>query len=93
MPKYNVSIPRPSAKRMEGLGKVIVYFDHGWDGATQEQYPIEKDVATFEFKVPDGYEWARNTSVIDGCSFRVEIRYVNLTGSRTEVKELVPQKM
>jgi hypothetical protein len=93
MAKYSVTIPSPSAKRMAGRGKVIVRLNHGCDYGSFETYPVPADLGVFEFTVGDEYEWLYSSNVKDGISFSVECVYTNSTGTRTEVKQLVPEKI
>lgn len=93
MAKYLVAIPKPSAKRMAAFGKIIVRLHDGFDGDKLISYDYEKSATTFEFEVPDKYEWYRSTSVVDGWSFSVSCEYTNSTETRKETKELVPQRI
>lgn len=99
--RYRVMIPKPSAKRMAGNGKLYVWYHHGWtgdalvtyDGFERDEHLLDEGTYQFEFEVPDQYEWVGSTNIIDGWSFSVEVEYSNTTGSRTESKKLVPEKI
>jgi hypothetical protein len=85
---------------MAEFGKVIVRLHHGWeddtlvsyDGPTLNEHKIPEGAATFEFDVPDKYEWIHSTSICDDWCFEVCCEYTNSTGSRKETRQLVPQK-
>ena len=91
--KYAVSIPRPSANRMKGTGKIYVNCGSGWDFGPIKEYPLNPDQAEFEFEVDSSYEWINATSTNDGPVFDVYVEYINSTGSRKEKFTLVPRKV
>lgn len=93
MAKYSVLIPAPSAKRMSANCELIIRLNDGWEGETIKNHQLAEGTNYFEFDVPDRYEWAYSTSVVDGSIFFVSCEYSNSTGSRKETRNLVPQKM
>lgn len=102
MARYTVSIPPPSAKRMAAFGKLVISLHHGYEGDKLITYDINPSIVkrelpenakTFEFEVPDQYEWIYSSSIIDGWYFDVACEYANSTGSRKETKQLVPEKI
>lgn len=93
MANYRVSIPKPSAKRMAKNGKIIVTLHNGWDNDVTEYYDLQENLVSFDFTVPDNYDWKYATSVMDGLTFEVKIKYTNDKGTKEEVKNLVPEKV
>ena len=94
MAKYTVAIPKPSAKRMAAFGKIIVKLYGSFDGnETVTSYQLQEDTKTFEFEVPNQYEWIYSSSIIDGLHFDVICEYANATNTRKETKQLVPTKI
>lgn len=93
--KYRVDVPGPSAKRMEGHGKLFIVLHDGWEGDQLVQViPDSVGVVpgVIEIEVPDHYEWSGSTSINDGLSFDVYVEWANSTGSRTVKAYLMPEK-
>lgn len=91
--KYSVAIPRPSAKRLKNVN-VVVETCEGWAGCGfKRNYPIDADQVSFEFSLPEEFEYVYTTSVIDGSTFNVYAEYSNDKGSRKETISLVPIKI
>jgi hypothetical protein len=91
MAKYTVTIPPPSAKRMAAFGKIVIKLFGGFDGEeTVKTYQLQEGTRTFEFEVPNEYQWIYSNSIIDGFCFDVSCEYANSTNTRTETKRLVP---
>ena len=91
--KWQVVIPKPPVKRMEGSGKLFIRYDDGWSGGFAKQLPLEPDQTIAEFEVSEEYEWIGSTSICDGTTFEVWVEYSNSTGSRKTNVRLVPQKV
>ena len=87
--KYNVAIPKPSAKRMAANKKIVLTLSDGWTGDVKKEYDIQNN-PIFEFNVPDDCEPINCRKCIDGPCFKIEIVYTNNTGSRNEIIELIP---
>lgn len=90
--KYNVSIPKPSAKRMAANKKIIITFID-WEGDIVKEHNLDNDVNIFEFEIKNEYIPIRTSTIMDGACFKVEILYTNSTKSRSERIELVPLKI
>lgn len=90
--KYRVLVTPPKAKRMIENRKLILTLHSGWEGDTVKEYSI-KELGLVEFDVPDGYEWIYSTSVSDGNSFSVKVRYENDAKTREETIYPVPEKV
>jgi len=89
--KYQVIVPKPSAKRMK-KGKIVIELENGWEVYPRKIYDIDADIGKFEFEVGDSFEYIHDTSVIDGDTFNVYVEFSNDVGSRTERAYLVPMK-
>jgi hypothetical protein len=87
-----VSIPGASAKRLK-IRKITVSVWDGWNGAENKTTEIPPEQTEFEFEVADDRHWVRATSESDGKVFDVFIESSNSTGTRTEKKHLVPEKV
>ncbi len=93
--RYRVDIPKPKAERMDDQPRTLkISWSSGWSGfGGKRQYTIQPIIETFEFEMMDNYESATDTDAIDGRAFWVKIEFSNQDGSRTEVVDLVPQKV
>lgn len=91
--KWRVQIPRPSAKRMAGTGKLFIQVSDGWCAHRPEQLFFAADHTAVEFEVGDDYEWFGARTMMDGPNFSVWLEYNNSTGSRHEKVTLVPEKV
>jgi hypothetical protein len=90
--KYNIAIPKP-AKSMNDVKILIHRWDGGWSVASLTVHQMSPDTTLFEFEIPDNVEWKRNKKVVNGPDFWVEVHYANRSGTKLDIKELVPQKM
>jgi hypothetical protein len=69
---------RPLLKEWRNC-KLILRKTHGWEGDTVVTHQLQEGVNSFEFDVPDEYEWIHSTSITDGLSFAVSCEYTNST--------------
>ena len=90
--KYQVTIPKPSAKRMK-KGKVVIVLENGWEVYPRNVYDIDANIVTFDFEVGDSFEYIHDTSVTDGDTFNVYVEFSNDSCSRIERAYLVPMKI
>lgn len=86
-------IPPPTAKRMEGTGKVTITVGDPWNGANNVVYDIKPGQTSLEFLMFDDVEWSGATSQIDATVFDVIIEYQNSTGSRKQTIRPVPERI
>ncbi len=89
--KYRSKVPPPTAKRMEGLGRVYLYVSDGWTGDHPRELPVENGFV--EFEIRDVFEWLQERRFIDGPYFYVCVVYENSTGSRREEIQMVPRSL
>lgn len=90
--KYQVAIPKPSAKRLK-KGILVITLESGWEVYPSRTYDLVPEQASFEFEVEDPFDYVYDTSVIDGNVFNVYVEYSNDSGSRKEKYSLVPMRI
>jgi hypothetical protein len=90
--KYQVTIPKPSAKRLKNA-KLVIESSDGWVAYKPEIYDLIPNQTSFEFEVADDLDYQYDTSVIDGPTFNVYVEFSNDVGSRQEKINLVPMRM
>lgn len=86
---YTVEIPPPSAKRLT-VREFSVSYGDVWNGMKTETVSLGPDQAEAAFALPDEYEYARMTAVIDGPAFDVWVDSYNTSRSRHERRHLLP---
>ena len=91
--KYNVSIPKPSAKRMSANKKIVLTLSDGWIGDIKKEFLLNENDSYFNFEVDEDRQPIRSSTCMDGPCFKVEIVYTNSNKTRTEVIELIPMKI
>jgi len=91
--KYNVIIPKPSAKRMAANKEIVLTLIDGWTGDIKKVFPINENDYTFEFEVEEDRYPLYSNPCADGPCFKIEIVYTNKNKSRSEIIELVPMKI
>ena len=90
--KYQVVIPRPSAKRMK-RAVLIISRESGWETFGNKVFDVDLSKSSFEFEVDDSFEYIEDTTCNDGFVFDVCVEFSNDSGSRKEKFHLVPMKM
>ena len=93
MKNFRIDIHPPKAKRLTNK-KVRLSFSQGFCGiAKEEVFNLKPEDSFFVFKVPSGFDWIHDTSVLDGSYFDVEIEYTNPANTRIETVKPVPYEV
>lgn len=81
--QYMIEIPKPSAKRLESIRKVVVSYENGWNPCPSQEYevPVGDDIFVFERQHP---LIMRNPHLIDGSYHEVTVEYSNTARTRSE---------
>lgn len=94
--KYAVTVPVPETERFRGQPRrVRVKLWSGWEAFPDQKFeaPAGDRPHRIEFEVPDAAQPTGTTAVIDGLEFSVTVQYRNSTGSRTETRDLAPERV
>jgi hypothetical protein len=90
--KYQVTIPKPSAKRLKNA-KLVIESSDGWVAYKLKIYDLAPNQTSFEFEMPDDVDYQYDTDWIDGSTFNIYVEFSNDIGSRQEKVNLVPMKI
>jgi len=89
--KHIVTIPASKTKRFNSEPRLLtITLNQGWGGSVKQEHTIQPDQLSFEFDLPDEYEYICRTSVLDGFLFSVKVTYYNADKTRSETIQLVP---
>ena len=89
--KWKVNIPELS-KRMVNRKLVVDCWD-GWGYSCKKEWKLEEMHEDAIFELSNDHEYVNDTACIDGLVFDVKIEGSNITGTRKEIKRLIPEKL
>lgn len=87
--QYTITIPKPTAKRMEAHRTLTITYTDGWNTSRKAQYQIPPNTDTYTFELKEPIEH-RDPHTLDKAYHQFTITYYNTTKTRKEEKSVTP---